>query len=128
MLKWLGWIVLIAGGGYTAYDTYMSGYFTRPNMPEGAFSLSYKNGLRGIMVGMPDEREKRRYLAVPLDVAFYLKDAWSWCSPPTKEENARAAQMMAERNWPGHRLDAVCKIAVGEEQVVRGLIVTVPKV
>ena len=37
MVKWIGWIVLIAGGGYVAYDTYMSGYFTRPNMPEGAF-------------------------------------------------------------------------------------------
>lgn len=128
MFKWIGIFALIAGGSYVAYDTYMSGYFTRPTLPEGAFSLSYKNGLRGIMVGIPDEREKRRYFGVPLEVAFYLKDSWSWCSPPTKEEAARAAQLMAQQNWPGQRLDAVCKIAVGEEQVVRGLIVTVPKV
>jgi hypothetical protein len=106
----------------------MAGYLTRPKMPEGAFSLSYKNGLRGILVDVPDERETRRYLSVPLKVAFYLEDAWSWCSPPTKEESARAAPIMAGQEWPGHRLDAVCKITVEGEKIVRGLIVTVPKV
>lgn len=128
MLKWIVLVVIFALGGYVAYDSYMAGYLTRPKMPEGAFSLSYKNGLRGIMVDLPDERETRRYLAVPMKVAFYLEEAWSWCSPPTKEEGAQAAQIMAEQNWPGQRLEAVCKFTVEAEKVVRGLIITVPKV
>ncbi len=77
MLKRVGLVVILAFGGYVAYDSYMAGYHTRPEMPEGAFSLSYKNGLRGILVDVPDERQTRRYLAVPMKVAFYLEDAWS---------------------------------------------------
>lgn len=128
MLKRIVLIVILAFGGYVAYDTYMAGYHTRPKMPEGAFSLSYKSGLRGILVNVPEEKETRRYLGVPMEVPFYLKDSWSWCSPPTKEESARAAQSMAERDWPGQRLDAVCKITVEGKEIVRGLIITVPKV
>lgn len=128
MFKWIVLTVILAFGGYVAYDSYMAGYHTRPEVPEGAFSLSYKNGLRGILVNVPDERETRRYLAMPMKVAFYLGDAWSWCSPPTNEESAQAVQLMAERDWPGQRLDAVCKIPVEGKEIVRGLIITVPKV
>jgi hypothetical protein len=67
--------VFIAGGSYVAYDTYRAGYFTRPQMPEGAFSLSYKNGLRAILVDVQDDKVTRRYLGFPADVPFYLKDA-----------------------------------------------------
>ena len=128
MLKWIVLVVILGFGGYTAYDTYMAGYLTRPEMPEGAFSLSYKNGLRGILVNVPDERETRRYFGFPMEVPFYLEDAWSWCSPPTKQERALAAPFMAKRDWPGQRFDAVCKVTVEEKAIVRGLIVTVPRV
>jgi len=128
MFKRLVLIVILAFGGYVAYDSYMAGYLTRPKMPEGAFSLSYKNGLRGILTNVPDERETRRYLAFPMEVPFYLKDSWSWCSPPTKEESARSVQFMKERDWPGQRLDVVCKITVEGKEIVRGIIISVPKV
>lgn len=130
-MKWIIWVVLLAAGGYFAYgayDYYMAGYHTRPQMPEGAFSVSYKNGLRGILVDLPDEKATRRYLGVPMEVPFYLEESWSWCNAPTQEDSARAAPFMAERNWPGQRLEAVCKITVEGQEVVRGLIVTVPRV
>lgn len=130
-MKWIIWVVVLSAGGYAAYgayDFYMAGHHTRPEMPEGAFSLSYKNGLRGIMVGLPDDRSTRRYLGVPIEVPFYLEDAWSWCSAPTKEESTSAAPFMAQRSWPGQKLEAVCKITVEDEEVIRGLILTVPKV
>lgn len=128
MLKWIVFIVLLAGGGYIAYDYYMAGHHTRPEMPEGAFSLSFKNGLRGIVVDLPDEKATRLYFGVPLEVPFYLEQSWSWCHPPTNEDSARAAALMAKRDWPGQRLEAVCKITIEGEEIVRGLIVTVPKV
>ncbi|MBX3529282.1 MAG: hypothetical protein KF849_01665 [Rhizobiaceae bacterium] len=128
MWKWAMLAIVVAGGGYVAYDYYMAGYHTRPAMPEGAFSLSYKNGLRGILVGIPNEKETRRYLGVPLEVPFYLTDAWSWCHRPTEEEAPRVAQFMAERDWPGQRFEAVCRITVDGKDVVRGLIISVPDV
>lgn len=128
MLKWILLIVLVGGGGYMAYDYYMAGPRTRPEMPEGAFSLSYKNGLRGIMVDRPDLKSTRRYLGFPFDVPFYLRESWSWCYPPTEEEGLASQPFMAERDWPGQKLEAVCKLAVDGKEIVRGLIVTVPKV
>ncbi len=123
-------MVLAAGGyfAYGVYDYYMAGLHTRPEMPPGAFSVSYKNGLRGILVDLPDEKATRRYLGVPMEVPFYLEESWSWCKAPTQEESARAEPFMAERNWPGRRLEAVCKITVEGQEVIRGLIVTVPRV
>ena len=128
MLKRIVLIVILAFGGYAAYDYYTAGLHTRPEMPEGAFSRSFKNGLRAIFVDMPDERETRRYFGFPSEVPFYLKDSWSWCSPPTKQERALAAPFMAKRDWPGQRFDAVCKVTVEGKEVIRGLIVTVPRV
>lgn len=128
MWKWVILVIILGGGGYMAYDSYMAGHHTRPEMPEGAFSLSYKNGLRGILVDVPNEKETRRYLGVPMEVPFYLKDSWSWCRPPTEEEGPQVAQFMAERDWPGQRFEAVCKITVDGAEVVRGLIISVPDV
>lgn len=127
MLKRIVLVVILAFGGYVAYDFYMAGYLTRPKMPKGAFSLSYKNGLRGILVNVPEEKETRSYLGFPMEVPFYLKDTWSWCYPPAEEDSAPAAQFMAARDWPGQRLDAVCKITIEGKKIVRGVIISVPK-
>src|SRR5690606_18050719 len=118
-------VALIAFGGYTAYDFYRAGYHTRPTMPDGAFSFSFTNGLRGILVGVTKDEESRRYLGFPFEVPFYLEDAWSWCHPPTDSDNARAANIMSERDWPGQRLEAVCRIKIEDEEIVRGLIISV---
>lgn len=117
---------LLAGGGYLAYDAYRAGYHTRPNMPEGAFSISYKNGLRGILIDVPDDQSTRRYLGFPQAVPFYLEDAWAFCRPPTGDEIQYADSLLRERNWPGERFEAVCKITVDAEAIVRGVITSVP--
>lgn len=130
MWKWLTRIVvvvLVAGGGYAAYDYFMAGFHTRPEMPEGAFSISYKNGLRAILIDVPNEQETRRYFGFPQDVPFYVKDAWSLCHPPTDEEAPEVARFLQDRNMPGERFEAVCKVTVDDDVVLRGLITSVPK-
>lgn len=130
MWKWLKAavaFVAIAYVSYGIYDGYRAGYFTRPPMPEGAFSLSYKNGLRGILVGIPEEKSTRRYLAHALEVPFYLEDAWSFCYPPTEEEQQYMSAFMKIEDWPGARFEAICRIEVDNDIVVRGLIASVPK-
>lgn len=127
MWKWLVLFVLLAGGGFVAYDGYMAGLHARPAMPDGAFSISYRNGLRAILVDVPNEQETRRYFGIPLDVPLYLQDAWSYCRPPTKEEGAEVAVFMQERDMPGERFEAVCKLTVDDDTVTRGLVTSVPK-
>lgn len=130
MLKWLMRLVVVAiigWGGYGAYDWYMAGNHTRPDMPEGAFSLSYKNGLRAIMVDVPNEKETRRYFGFPQEVPYYLEDAWSFCRPPTKDEATQVARFLEERDMPGERFEAVCKITADDDIVLRGLITSVPR-
>lgn len=130
MLRWLGRLVvvgIIGVIGYAAYDYYMAGLHTRPQMPDGAFSISYKNGMRAIIVGVPNEEENRRYLGFAMDVPYYVRDAWSFCHPPTEEEAPQVAQFLEERDMPGMRFEAVCKITVDEDVLVSGLITSVPR-
>ena len=118
-----GLIVVLAG--YSVYDYYRAGLHTRPEMPDGAFSISYKNGLRAILVDVPNEQETRRYFGFPVDVPFYLEDAWATCLPPTDDE-ARELKV----NWndnPGERIEGVCKIKVDDDVVIRGIVTSVPR-
>lgn len=125
MWKWVLSFLVVAGVSYAVYDFFRAGLNNRPAMPDGAFSISYKNGLRAILVDVPNERSSRRYFGFPAEVAFYLEDAWSFCTPPTDEE---LAEFTANRkNNPGERFEAVCRIEVDEDVVVRGLITSVPK-
>ena len=131
MNKWVmkGLAVLVVGGvGYGVYDSYRAGHFSRPEMPPGAFSLSYKNGLRAILVDIPNQMETRRYFGFPLDVPFYLKESWSFCARPTDDDKGHVAEFMKDRNMPGERFEAVCKIKVDDDIVVRGVITSVPRV
>lgn len=120
-------IAIVAYGGYAAYDFYRAGLHTRPEMPDGAFSISYKNGLRAILVDVADERPTRRYFGMPLEVPFYLKNAWSFCHPPAGKEVEYAAAFIKERALPGERFEAICRIQVDNETVDRGVITSVPK-
>lgn len=120
-------VALIAFAGYAAYDYYRADLHTRPDMPEGAFSISYKNGMRAILVDVPNERHDRRYLGTPMEVPFYLEDTWSFCFPPSGEEVAQAKEFIENQNWPGERFEAVCKIEVDNKIIVRGLVTSVPK-
>ncbi|NSY61065.1 hypothetical protein [Agrobacterium tumefaciens] len=127
LIKRLLLVGLLGWGVYVVYDQYRAGHFTRPDMPEGAFSISYANGLRAIIVDRPDEKATRRYFGFPVDVPFYLKETWSFCSAPREEEKVQVATFMKERNWPGERFEVVCRIEIDKEVVVRGVITSVPK-
>lgn len=134
MWRWVGVVVLLglfALVGWGVYDYRSAGLHTRPDMPPNAFSLSYKNGLRAILVDVPDERDTRRYFGYPTEVPFYLEDAWSFCSPPEGQEAAVYEAWLDEADErgrpPGMRVEAVCRIDVEGEKVIRGVITTVPR-
>lgn len=55
MWKKIVGVLRAVGAGFVAYDYFSAGLHTRPEMPKGAFSLSYKNGMRAILVGIPNE-------------------------------------------------------------------------
>ncbi len=76
---------------------------------------------------MPDEKETRRYLGFEMEVPRYLQYVWSKCYAPTELETQYGDQFMREKNLPGLRLDAVCKIEVEGDVVVRGWVATTPR-
>lgn len=130
MWKWVFRALLIGIVGYVGYgfyDFYRAGLHTRPEMPEGAFSISYSNGLRAIITGVGDEDKGRRYFGFPQDVPHYLEDAWSTCTPPVGQEVTMAQKFLRDRNMPGERFEVVCKITADEDVVVRGVITSVPR-
>jgi hypothetical protein len=127
MRKWsnrIAGVILISSLAYGAYLYFAGGYHTRPDIPAGAFSASFKNGLRAI-IDRPDERSTRRYLGVPFDVPFWAEDAWAFCSPPTKKE---ASDILEQIDMgPGSRLDAICKITADDTLILRGAVFSVPR-
>lgn len=121
--RWLLGALLIGWIGYDLYTTYRAGIFSRPTMPEGAFSLSFKNGFRAIMVDLPNVKPERKYLGIPATVPSWYKKSWSFCHAPTQEE----LDGFPELNLgPGARLEAVCRLDLKTENIVRGVIASVP--
>lgn len=130
MWKWIGRtivVVVVAFIGYGTYDYYRADLHTRPDMPQGAFSISYKNGLRAILVGVPNEKKSRRYFGYPTEVPYYIADAWAFCSPPEESEKQEAERFIKEYGGPGERFEVVCRIQVDDDTVIRGFITSVPR-
>lgn len=121
MLKWIIGVAVLVGVGLVGYDYFKGGFHTRPEMPEGAFSLSYKSGLRAIVVGMPDMRPERKYLGIPFKVPSWYEAAWSFCSAPSPDEKAKSQDL-----GPGSRLEAICRIKTDDTEVLMGAIYSVP--
>lgn len=140
---------LLGLGGYTSYDLYRGGLFEIPDMPMGAYQVSFNNGLRGVVEGvqvsdpidsgspkmfrrLASANPDRKYLGIPLDVAPWFQKAWSTCTPPTDDERTYIETNMPEdmkSDLQGARFDAVCYIEIdGEERILRGLLYSVPKV
>jgi hypothetical protein len=130
---------------YSGYQSYRAGYFSLPELPDGAYTVSFDNGLRAIVldaevadhgadsnwryfrnlsVANPD----RRYLGVPLEVERWFEDAWSWCKAPTDEDRAMLEQTPEiSQKLQNARFEAVCRINVDGTEVLRGLIFSVPR-
>ncbi|WP_171184115.1 hypothetical protein [Ruegeria sp. HKCCC2117] len=126
ILRLIGVLVLGFGGG-VVYDYFATGLHTRPEMPPGAFSLSFEDSRRVIMLDTPDERFIRNYIMKPrTDVPDYFKDSWSYCKPPTDEE--RTILEEALNPGPGMRLDGVCSLDADGEIIPTGLVFSVPDI
>ena len=130
MIKWLFKLVgigVVGFIGYVIYDYYKAGLLTRPPMPKGAFSLSFKAGLRGIMLDTKDERRTRRYIALPrADVPDWFKESWSYCTPQTEEERVFLLERLEQ--GPGMRLDGVCTLDADGDVITTGYIFTIPDI
>lgn len=149
----MGWFtkLLVVGVvgycGYSAYDLHRGGYFSLPDIPAGAYPISFKSGLRGIVYDMDvtDDgyadapkifrrlvmaNRDRRFIGLPSDVPRWFEDVWSTCRPGTEEEREYIVSTMPEemkRNLVGARLDAICYIEIeGEPPILRGLIYSIP--
>lgn len=128
MGKWVGRVSGAAVIGFVAYGAYTyfaAGYHTRPELPEGAFFISFNSGLRAMVVDIEQERATRQYLGVPFAVPVDVEDAWSICKRASPEETEA---VLAETDMaPGTRLDAVCTVEVDGTRFRRGAIFTVPR-
>jgi hypothetical protein len=150
----MGWITklvvlgLAGYSGYGLYDLQRGGYFDLPELPAGAYTASFKSGLRGIILDaevskseianypaifrrLSSANPERKYLGVPFDVAPWFEDVWSTCIAPTDEIRA-AVEGNTPEQWKvqlqGARLDAFCYIEVDDQQrISRGVVYSVPR-
>lgn len=149
MKRWAVRIILVVVLGFACfwvYASYRQGLFSLPDLPDGAYTLSFENGLRAIVLDAEvknlsrDNAPKflrslslanrdRRYLGVPSDVQPWFKDAWSWCKAPTAEEIAELERTPDDfkRSVENARFEAICRIDVDGTDLVRGLIFSVPR-
>ncbi|NIZ63094.1 hypothetical protein DL239_19190 [Sedimentitalea sp. CY04] len=148
MFKWFFRMLLLCIVGVIGFATFgwhQKGLLNIPHLPEGAYAFS-RGGLRGVVFGQevsnPTGVEspkffrqlihvnpERMYLSLPLQVPHWLEDTWSNCTPPTGNEAADFEQSMPDdlkRNLVGARLDAVCRINLESEEVLRGLLYSIP--
>lgn len=146
-LSGLGIVVCLCLG---AYDSYRGGYFSMPVLLDGEYPVSFKNGLRAILVDVdvPTYRRAqarsqsqffrrlaaatpdRRYIGIPYQVASWFEDRWSYCHAPSEAEaNAIRETMPPELKlgMTGARLDAVCTIDSDGKTIPRGLVFSVPR-
>ena len=118
--------IVTAVGGLFAYDYYSADLHLRPDMPEGAFSLSFADGPRVILQDMEDESFTRRYLARSYkSTPEWYRQSWSFCTAPSEAELAEAESRIASS--PGMRLDAVCTLDVEGEIIPMAQIYSVPR-
>ncbi len=107
--------VVAAGAGLWAYDYTSKGLHTRPDMPDNAFWLSSGNGMRAIVVDVPDERPAHKYTTMSMRVPSEYMDDWVFCYPPTEEERASIPISPLE-------LVAYFKIEIDGRELSRGVV------
>ena len=147
MKKLLTMILIGIAGfvGYATYDSYRGGYFSIPDLPDGAYPISFKNGFRAILIDAEVSRPgmgegikffrrlsmanpERKYLGLPLNVPPWFEDAWSWCKRPAEEEYAKLPPMPEDLQqlFANSRLEGICRIDVDGQEIIRGLLFSVP--
>lgn len=148
MLRWLFRILALGFLGscvFSGYKYYRAGYFSLPDLPNGAYPVSFDNGLRGILLEAEVEdhsadkdpaffrvitvaNPSRRYIGTSFKVERWFVDAWSWCKAPTDEDKAMLEQTPdISQRFQNARFEAVCRINVDGKEILRGLIFSVPR-
>lgn len=149
MGKWILRLVLlgvVGSVGFALFDSYRAGYFEIPDLEPNEYPVSFKSGLRAIVIDpevsnnthadapkffrrLANANDKRRYIGVPMNVAYWLEDVWSYCPAPTEEEK-RDYRANLPKDWQDvlefARLEGVCWINVEGEKVLRGLVYSRP--
>lgn len=147
----MGWISKVAGvcvlgaAGYWTFDAHRAGLFELPELPDGAFTLSFHNGLRAIVLDadVPEGTEtdgprffralgvanrERKYLGVPFEVEPWFRGRWSWCKAPTDADRAQLNNTEELRERFKHaRFEAVCHIRTDGNEIPSGVIFSVPR-
>lgn len=115
----LGWI------GYSGYDYYTGPFYDAPPKNEGDFLLAFKGGVRGVMRGVGDRDQSRKYMSYDADnVPEWYMETWSICRKPKGDEVSEFES--AVDMGPGGRLEAICEIDADGEVFVRAWMVSVP--
>jgi hypothetical protein len=149
MKKWLLRLILIAVTGFfglAVFDSYRGGFFNLPDMPENAYAIAFKNGMRAIYIDpdIPEPAWKnskffrrlsiadrdRKYLGIPVDVPSWFQDAWSFCTAPTDSERTEISPTLPtnlRRQLVNAKFEAICRLNVDGEEMVRGLLYSVPR-
>lgn len=149
----MGWFtrLLVIGvvgyGGFYVYKLNENGYLSLPDIPAGAYPISFDSGLRGIVYDMDVTDDQyadapkifrrlvmanrdRRFIGLPSDVPRWFEDSWSTCRTGTEEEREYIVGTIPDninRDLVGARLDATCYIEIeGEPPILRGLIYSIP--
>ncbi len=149
-MGWFSKLLIVAVVGYGGYYTYKlnrDGYFALPDIPAGAYPISFKSGFRAVVYDMDVTDDQyadapqifrrlvmanpdRRFIGLPSKVPRWFEDTWSTCHPGSEEEREQIVSTMPEdvrKEMVGARLDALCFIEVeGERPLLRGLIYSVP--
>lgn len=150
-MKWVVRLAILAVVGFVgffAYDLQRGGYYSMPELADGAYPISFKSGFRAIVqdveVSEPRYTDShwivrrlasanpdRRYIGIPSEVPRWFEDTWSTCRPPSEEEQQAIEASYSDdvrAKLYGARFDAVCFIETDNEQkVIRGVIYSVPQ-
>ncbi len=149
MAKWglrLFTITIVGGIAWFGFQTHRAGYFNLPEFDENSYAISFKNGLRAIVVDpditKPTSKQpdffrrlsvvdrKRRYRSFAFEVPEWFEDAWAFCEKPTREEREWIEAGMPQEIsaiFVGARLDAFCVLEVDGKKIPRGLIYSIPR-
>ncbi|MEY1556855.1 hypothetical protein AB3Y40_14585 [Yoonia sp. R2331] len=114
-------LVVLGVVGWLGYDVYKMGLHTRPSMPEGAFSLSFTNGYRVIVIDQETVEPDRRYSARNFDLPEWILKGWSICRPASDDQRNNAEGLTI-----GHRLEAICELEIDDELVQTGILTSRP--
>ncbi|MBP9182561.1 MAG: hypothetical protein KBF78_05465 [Fuscovulum sp.] len=139
--------LLLCWVGMGIYQHNRGGYFSLPDLPDDAYPISFKSGLRAILVDpevttdiyrdswkharrLTLANTERRYFALMTKVPFWMEDAWSFCYPATEAEKQAILDSLPSDQRPTYaqaRLEGVCIVEADGQRTVRGAVFSAPK-